>query len=88
MHGGYQDHVESVSAARHEIQEFQNSIAMVAAKREQVMGVIVHAVGDQPGTESGRNALEMMAAVQDKLDDIVGMCENAKAELNRYSGGF
>jgi hypothetical protein len=88
MHGGYQGHFESVGMARDEIQEFQNHIAMVAAKREQVVGVIIHAVGEQPGTESGRNAVEMMAAIQDKLDEIVGMCENAKAELAGYMGGF
>ena len=85
---GYQGHVEAVGAAQNEVQELQNLLIMANEKREQTLGAIAHAVGDQPSADSGRNAMAMVSEVGDLLDRAAGMCESAKTEMERYAGSF
>lgn len=63
---------------------------MAAFERgDEALGAVVNAVGDPPGTESGRWAVEFVAKAKDVLnDEVYAILEKARAELVRYEGGF
>jgi hypothetical protein len=64
---------------------------MIMAAREQqqtTLNMIITAVGASPIVESARNSTTWAAHIGDQLADLIGVCEQLKAELNRYAGGF
>jgi hypothetical protein len=81
-------HVQAVGFAGLQIEELENMLLAVKEKQQECLGLVATAVGEQPVVESARNALEFTAALDDRLGELVGMCESIKAELNRYGGGF
>jgi hypothetical protein len=81
-------HIEAVGFAGIQVQELQNILLASKQVQQEVLGLIIAAVGEQPVTESGQNALAFTAAIGDQIDEMTGMCETVKAELNRYGGGF
>lgn len=85
---GYEGHRESVGAAQSELEELRNLVHLANEKREQVVGVVINAVGENPGTESGGNALTAIIEVGTLLDNVLGLCNVATTELERYGSGF
>ncbi len=81
-------HHEAVGFAGMEVEELEGMILAARNRAEEVLRVIANAVGAQPNVESGQNAMAWTAGIKDRLEELVGVCENVKAELNRYSGGF
>jgi hypothetical protein len=84
-----EDHVQAVGFAGLKIQEAQQ--LLIAAREKlanEAVPLVIVAVGETPATDSGRNALEMTMSLSDRLDELVGIAENAIQEMNRYSGGF
>lgn len=81
-------HFEGVGFAGIAVQELQNVIAVAREQQQQVLGMVIAAVGESPVVDSAQNAVSYAAAIGDQLDDLAGVCEHLKAELNRYSGGF
>lgn len=55
---------------------------------DEVRPTIENAVGAAPGSEAGQNAAAFAGGLMDRLEEAVGICEQIKAELNRYAGGF
>jgi len=89
MTQGHRDsHHDAVGFAGLQVQELQNILAAASEVHQEAMGIILSAVGEDQPMESGRNALEWMAGIGDKLRELIGICENVKAELNRYGSGF
>lgn len=83
------EHHQGVGFAGLQVEELQAVIAHAKEKLEnEVMGLIVTAVGDPARTESGQNALAFAGGLVDRLTEDMGICEQIKAELNRYAGGF
>jgi hypothetical protein len=82
------DHVQAVGFAGLQIQELENLIITAKERQQECLNLVATAVGEAPVVESARNALEFTAALGDRLDEVAGMCESIKAELNRYGGGF
>lgn len=82
-------HIAAVGFAGAKIAEIQESIL---AAREVLNGeglpMVVNAVGEDPYTEPGRNALSFTRELSDDLEAAVRTCELIKAELVRYGGGF
>jgi len=83
-----QEHQDGVGFAGLEVQELQNLLAAAKGKQQEVLGLVVVAVGENPVVESAQNATAFTAALGDQLDEMAGICEQIKAELNRYAGGF
>lgn len=81
-------HHEAVGFAGMEVEELEGMILAARNRAEEVLRVIANAVGANPNTESGQNAMAFIAGVKERLEELVGVCESAKAELNRYSSGF
>jgi hypothetical protein len=81
-------HIEAVGFAGLQVQELQNILMSAKEVQQEVLGLIISAVGENPVVESAVNAFSYMAAVGDHLDEVIGQCETIKAELNRYGGGF
>lgn len=82
------EHVNALGFAGMQVEEFEGIVASAKEKLEEVLGTVINAVGEEPTTEAGQNALSMVSSLTDKLEEIMGICEGAKAELNRYGGGF
>jgi len=88
MAEGREGHVEAVGFAGLQIEELENMLLAAREKQEECLGLVITAVGEQPSTDSGTNAMESVAGMSDRLTELIGMCENAKAEMNRYGSGF
>lgn len=85
---GRDSHFEGVGFAGLAVEELQ-AVIMVAREHQQTaLGLIFVAVGHNPVVDSAQNATAYAAAIGDQLADLIGMCEQLKAELNRYGGGF
>jgi hypothetical protein len=83
-----EDHVQAVGFAGMQVEEFQGILAAAADKAEEVLGIISNAVGEQPSTESGRNALGLFVHIKDTLlPEISVACEAIKEDLNSYGRG-
>lgn len=83
------EHHEGVGFAGLQVEELQAIIAQAKEKLEnEVLGLIVTAVGEPARTEAGANALAFASGLVDRLEEAIGICEATKAELNRYAGGF
>jgi hypothetical protein len=81
-------HFEAVGFAALEVEELEQFILLAKEKAGSVAGSIANAAGASPSSDAGRNALALIAAFPDKLDELLNACEEAKAELTRYGGGF
>lgn len=89
MAGGREDHVQAVGFAGLKIQEMENIIYQAREVfQNEVLPLVIVAVGDSPTIDSGRNALNFVHEADRLLGESLGICEQAKAEMNRYSGGF
>lgn len=87
--GGQRDgHHDAVGFAVLQVQELENIVLAAKEVQQEVMGVIMSAVGEATDLESANNAREWTGVIESKLDEIVGLCESIKAELLRYGGGF
>lgn len=82
-------HFEAVGFASLKIEEAQATIYQAGAQMEEALGAVYNAVGDDPVIESASNASAWTAHMKDVLlPELLRTCENVKAELNRYGGGF
>lgn len=89
MTKGHRDgHHDAVGFAALQVQELENILLAAKEVQQEVMGILMSAVGNNTHIESASNAREWTGVIADKLDELVGLCENIKAELNRYGGGF
>lgn len=83
-----EEHIQAVGFAGMQVEELEGLLVAAREKQQECLGLVITAVGDDPAVESARNAMEFVAGIADRIDEIVGMCESAKSELNRYGGGF
>lgn len=81
-------HFQAIGFAGAKIAEIESHILAAKLLTDDAIGTVVNAVGDDPVEDSARNAFEWSASLPDRLDEITRICENIKAELNRYGGGF
>lgn len=81
-------HVEAIGFAGMEVQELENLVQAAKERQGQVLGAILNAVGDSPSNEHARQAYEWIAGLGDGLDEMIGVCENTKAQLNAYGAGI
>lgn len=83
-----EDHVQAVGFAGMAVEELEGILRSAADKAEEVLGIIINAVGEQPSTASGQNALGVFVHVKDTLlPEIFQGCETVKEDLNSYSRG-
>lgn len=92
-------YVTDLTEKRREIFE---SIALLKEKQEQALAMVAMAVGDDPGTNSGRNSLEftmvlgqrtdelnaIVATLDERIQELARICDNTTTELNQYLNGF
>jgi hypothetical protein len=89
MAGGREDHVQAVGFAGLKIQEVENVLMQAREMlNNEALPLVLVAVGDNPIIDSARNALEFTQLMDQKIEELLGIAEQAKAEMNRYSGGF
>ncbi len=88
MAGPHEMHRLAVNAAAHAIGEVQESLAIVTDRQESAMGAVIMAVGQNPNVESARNAMNFTARVRALAEEAFQACAQAKAEVERYGGGF
>lgn len=88
MSGPHGQHQEAVAGAIFAIGELQETISLLTDRQETAMGAVIMAVGQNPNVESAQNAMNFIAEVRNRVDELFGMTEQAKAELERYVGGF
>lgn len=81
-------HHLAVNNAAHAIGEVQDAIAVVTDRQESAAGAVIMAVGQNPHVESAQNALNFIAQVRTKAEEMNVLCQQAKAEVERYGGGF
>ena len=87
--GGHRDgHHDAVGFAGLQVQELENILLAAREVQQEVQGIIISAVGEGTDLETANNAREWIGLVDSKLEELIGLCENIKAELNRYGGGF
>lgn len=91
-----------VHTAVHNVREMNESIAQIAEKQQEALGLIVVAVGEDPATNSGRNSIEFMQVLGSKLEDLrqlqaafdegvqelARIVDNDVQELNNYLAGW
>lgn len=91
--------VTSAEVSRRELGE---QLSLVKEKQAEALGLVAMAVGDDPATESGRNALEftqvlgsraeeiqaLIATVGERIKELARICDNTEQELGRYLNGF
>jgi hypothetical protein len=83
-----EEHIQAVGFAGLQIQELQQVILHAQEKQATCLALVITAVGENPSIDSAQNATAFTASLGDKLTEILGICEQAIAELNRYGGGF
>lgn len=88
MAGPWEMHRLAVNNAAHAIGEVQEAIAIVTDRQESAMGAVIMAVGQTPNVESAQNAMNFMARVRVLAEEMYSACVQAKAEVERYGGGF
>ncbi len=82
----HQDHVEAIGFAGMQVQELQDLIQATLIKQGEIVQVVLNAVGEDPVNQHARQAWDWVAGLGQGLEEMVGVCENVKAELNQYSG--
>lgn len=80
-------HFEAVGFAGLKVEEMQAALASVLPIAEEALGTIANAIGESD-RESATNAHAFTAEIIDRVTELVGQCENVKAELQRYQSGF
>lgn len=86
---GREDHVQAVGFAGLKIQETQDVIISAREKLQtEAIPLVIVAVGESPTIDSAQNALQFVHLMDEKLTEALAIGEQAKAEMNRYSGGF
>lgn len=84
----HHQHVEAVGFAGLSVQEFENVLVQAKEKHAEAMAAVVNAVGDSPTGQHSRQAYEWLAGLADGVDEMIGVCENIKAELNAYGASI
>lgn len=82
------EHRGAVDNALRAIGELQEAIALVTDRQESAMGAVIMAVGQTPNVESAQNTMNFIAEIRNRTDEMYRITESARAELERYSGGF
>jgi hypothetical protein len=80
-------HHEAVGFAGLQVEELEQMLGACQDKAREVTGVVHNAVGNSP-SEPAANAVNAVAEISAQVGQMIALCEVAKAELNRYSGGF
>lgn len=83
----WSSHQGAVAAAIERIADLKEALAMATDRAETAVGLTLESVGATE-TESGRNALDFLAGVKERVNEAYGMAMQAEQELNRYRGGF
>jgi hypothetical protein len=87
MSDAWGGHQAAVFAAINNIGELQEALSLATDAAERTIGAIVEATG-QSHVESANTAVRYTAAIRERIQECYGMSESAKAELERYVGGF
>lgn len=80
-------HYEAAGFAGMQVEETQTALAVAKDNAEAAVLAVSNAAGGA-NSEAARNALQFIAHVRDEIDQLTGVCEQVKAELIRYQGGF
>lgn len=82
-------HSESVAAATAMVEQLESLVLAAKEKLDDTLGAIILATGGgESSSESGRNAFEFMASMDDRFAELLRITDNSKAELDRYLNGF
>jgi flagellar hook-basal body complex protein FliE len=77
------------AAAQAALGELQETLSLATDKAENALAVTALATGgDQCQSEAGQNAYSFAAMLNEKIQDVYRVAEQAVAELERYDGGF
>lgn len=83
-----EEHVQAVGFAGIEVEELEQQLSGCREKAEQVVAVVVNAVGEEPSTDSGRQALRDVRMLRLAISELMARCEEAKQHLNDYGRGI
>lgn len=83
---GHQEHIEAIGFAGMTVQELQDMVNATLVKQGETVQVVLNAVGEDPRNQNARQAWEWLAGLGQGLEEMLGVCENIKAELNAYTG--
>lgn len=81
-------HFQAVGFVGLEVDELEGLLARCKMLQEELLGLTINAVGEDPVLESAQNATAYVAGLGDRITECIGLCESAKAELLRYGNGF
>lgn len=87
MSNPWEDHQAAVAQFSEAVAALQEHISMATEQAEVAMGIAQAAVG-RSAMESASNAVGFMGAVHSYLQDAYGSSNAARAEMERYGGGF
>lgn len=83
----WSSHQGAVAAAIEKIADLQQALAVCTDSAETAIGLVLESVGATEH-ESARNALDLISGAKERVNEAYGMSMQAKAELERYRGGF
>jgi hypothetical protein len=85
--GAWGGHQAAVYVAINNVGELQEALSMATDACERAIGAVLEGTGESH-VESAQNAVSYLAGVKERVQECFGMSETAKAELQRYMGGF